>query len=450
MKINFNIIAKLKKSVFFKNVTKMMTGTIIGQAIAIIMVPIASRIYGPKFYGDLAVFISAQSICTSFLGFGLVAAIMVENTDNEAITTYKLAVHGTNIIVIILSIILISLSNIVKVIDTNLPYSISILLLGFTVITTNQINMLYAWLNRKGRFNVLLFNPMIMPLTNNGVVIILGLTGFKNFGLYIGLLVGQVITLIHMYKNMDKMHYKLNFHDVKSTIIRNKDFIIYQYPATLINGVVGQLPVQILSNLFGNTIVGYYSMSMRLINIPANLISNSISRVYFKEVSDKKNTGGNAREYTLKICKIVAKMFLIPTIFVLIFGDYLIPFFLGSSWKLAIPYLKIMIVWNLFAIGINCTSGFTSVIGKQKSNMIVSVIKLIYFPLSMILISKLFYNSVFVVFMYAIGYSIINILFYNVIFSTDRLLKNKYLIFNSLLGGLCVITYFIISIIRYI
>lgn len=441
---------KFKKNKFLKNVSKMLTGTILGQIISIITVPIASRIYGAELYGDLAVFTSSQMIIVSLLGFGLGQAIMVEKSDKEAGETYKLSVITTNFIVVFVAFLLILFSDYFQVINTNLPYPLTIILLAFAVITTNQINMLYAWLNRKGRYNILLFNPMVTPIVNNGIVITLGLMGYTNIGLYIGLVAGQLITLIHMIWHRDKIPGQIIFSNIKSIIIRNKDFIVYQYPSGLINNVVGQLPVQILSNYFGNTVVGYYSITMKLINIPANLISNSLGRVYFKEVSDKQNNGENARAYTLRICKIVMGIFAIPTFIVLILGDWLVPLILGNNWHNSIPYLKIMIVWNLFSIGLNSTAGFTSVIGMQKENIKISIFKLCYFPISMLVFSYLFNSSIVTVFTYAVGYSIINILFYNKIFNQDYNLKNKYFFFNIKIAIACLILTIIISFIKYL
>lgn len=430
-------LKKMFKTQTLQNIAKMLTGTVVGQIVSTVMVPIASRIYGAELYGDLAVFTSAMSLCTSFLGFGLASAIMVEDTDQKAQQTYKLAVYGTDLLVIAIAAFMIILSPYVRVINTSLPYVNAIFMLVFAVTTTNQINMLYAWLNRKGKYNVLLLNPIITPLVNNGLVIALGVMGYTGFGLYAGLLVSQGVTLLHMYVKMDKMETRLCLRDIPDVVKRNKDFILYQYPSTLVNGVVGNLPVQIISNFFGNTVVGYYSMAMKLLNIPAGLLGNSVSRVYFKEVSEKQKNGKSARKYTLKVSKILIIIFMIPVVGILLLGDELIPWLLGSEWIYSVPYIKIMAYWNLFAIAVNCTSGFTSVIHKQKSNMILAIIKLISFPTFMIGLSVVFHNSLLTVMTYATIYSIINVVYYEKLIREEKELKYKYLGINLVALLIC-------------
>lgn len=431
------------KNSTLKNITKMMTGTMLGQVISTLLVPVTTRIYGAEVYGNLAVLTSMSSLIVSFLGFGLAAAIMVEKTREEAEQTYKLAVNMTGFFVVIILGILYLLSPWMKIIKSTIDYMIMLVMLGISVITTNQTNMLYAWLNRNGRYNVLLFNPIITSISNNIISIVLGLMGFKNTGLFWGLLLSQIITLIHMFRCMDRITYKLKLKDIRSIIKRNKDFILYQYPASLMSSVVGNLPVQILSFCFGNTIVGYYSMSMKLLNIPSSLISNSLSRVYFKEAADRERRGANSREYTLKTCKIVSFVFLIPMALIILLGDILIPIVLGTEWALSVEYLKIMAVWNLFAIGINSTAGFSSVIGRQKVNMIISIVKLLVFPISMLAISYIFKTPQITIWTYAIVYSIINVVYYECLIGEESSLRWKFLKYNTLCLLVCVSMYLI-------
>lgn len=437
----FERIKRLLGNKTIQNISKMMTGTMLGQILSVIMVPITTRLYGAEAYGDLAVLTSVASIFISFLGFGLAAAIMVERSDEDASQTYKLAVNATNVLVCVISLLFYIISPWVKIIKMAMPYPITLIILAFYVITTNQVNMLYAWLNRKGRYNILLFNPIITPIVNNGLAIVLAVLGMNGIGLYCGLLVAQAVTLIHMFRHMDRIDYRLRIKDIPGIVKRNRDFIQYQYTASLMNTVVGNLPVQILSMCFGNTVVGYYSMSMKLLNIPSNILSTSMSRVYFKEASDKQRAGGDARRYTLKTCKIVSALYLIPMAGILLLGDIAIPLILGTDWVDSVPYLKIMAIWNLFGIGVSCTSGFSSVISRQKINMIVSAIKLVVFPVAMIAISHIFQNPMFTVGIYALSYSLINILYYEKLIGEEKALRFKYVGMNLFAGAVCCVVF---------
>lgn len=444
MKEMFN---KLLRYNNIRNIMKMMTGTVLGQVISAILVPVGSRLYGAELYGDLAVFTSAATICISFLGFGLSAAIMVEDTDEKAAQTYKFAVIMTDLLVVLITVIVLLLSPFVHIISVSLPYAASVVLLAFYAITSNQINLLYAWLNRKGRYNVLLINPIITPLINNSLLIILGITGFKSIGLYAGLVVSQLITLLHMFVKMDQMPYKVKIKDIKEIVGRNRNFIFYSYPADVMNNVVGNLPVQILSACFGNTVVGYYSMAMKLLNIPSGLISNSVSRVYFKDATEKEHTAGRAREYTYVVSKIVTAIYFVPVVGILLLGQWVIPFVLGTEWAGSVIYIKIMAIWNLFAIAVNCTAGLVAIINKQRFGMFVSIFKLFIFPVSMVGMSLLFNSPILTVSTYAITYSIINIVQHEYLIGSEKGYRFKIVKLQLFFAVCCVLLYILGNII---
>lgn len=444
------IFNKLLNYKNIRNIMKMMTGTVSGQIISAVMVPVASRFYGAELYGDVAVFTSAATICVSLLGFGLSAAIMVEETDEKAVQTYKFAVLFTNMLVVLIAAGVLSLAPVVRVITTSLPYAVCVILLAFYAMMANQINLLYAWLNRKERYNVLLMNPIISPLVYNGLVVILAIIGFKSIGLYAGLIASQIVTLLHMFVNMDRMQYKLKISDVKDVIRRNKDFMIYSYPADIMNNVVGNLPVQLLSIYFGNTVVGYYSMAMKLLNIPSGIISSSVSRVYFKEATEKEHSEGRAREYTYEASKIITAIYSIPVAGILLLGQWVIPFVLGADWAGSVTYIQIMAIWNLFAIAINSTAGLPAIINKQRVNMIISIIKLFVFPISMITISELFHSPTLTIWTYAIVYSIINTAQYEYLIGECKGYRLKFVKMQSLYAVGCGVVYMISSLVSQV
>jgi O-antigen/teichoic acid export membrane protein len=420
-------IQKTKDSSLIRNISKMLTGTVVGQALSTILVPIATRIYGAEYYGDLAVLISTSTIILSFLGFGLASAIMVANNDEEAQGIYKIAVYGTGIILLLLLSVMLFVAPYFKFFNTLLGYKTALILMMCSVFMSNMTNMSYAWLNRLGKFNVLLFNPIITPVINNAFLIPLGLLGYKNIGLYVGYILSQLGTLIHMQRYKGKMSYKLSPTKIKFLLKKNSDFILFQYPSGIANGVADQLPVQILSRFFGNTSVGYYSMTQRLLNIPINLIGGSITRVYFKEAADIQHKDGTARKFTYKLAKTIMLLYSIPAILIMAFGDIIVPWILGSEWNTAGIYLQIMIIWNMFNLLVHCFGGFSSVIGMQKRNMVNAIVTLLADFVALIAVSILYNNPIITLLVFVLVHVVIHVWFYNDMFSKDIDLRNKYL-----------------------
>ena len=73
------IIEKLKLTNNKKSVAKISTGTIAGQIISVITLPIITRIYGAEILGLWALMNSITLIINSFSDLGLTNSLMIQS-----------------------------------------------------------------------------------------------------------------------------------------------------------------------------------------------------------------------------------------------------------------------------------------------------------------------------------------------------------------------------------
>ena len=86
IKNKFNqVVGKLLKSEFNRNVLTLMTGTTIAQAIPIAITPILTRIYTPEDFGVFALFIGIASIFGTIVNGRYELAIMLPRKGEDAI-----------------------------------------------------------------------------------------------------------------------------------------------------------------------------------------------------------------------------------------------------------------------------------------------------------------------------------------------------------------------------
>ena len=76
-------LKKLQLSSGLKNIAKVSTGTILGQIISILVLPIYTRIYGASIIGDWTLFTSISVIVGTFSDLGLMNAIMIEKEEKS-------------------------------------------------------------------------------------------------------------------------------------------------------------------------------------------------------------------------------------------------------------------------------------------------------------------------------------------------------------------------------
>ena len=71
-------------SSMIRNVTKISSGTLLGQMVSIITLPIFTRLYGATIIGYWTLFTSVSTIVNTFSDLGLSNSIMMENEGEKS------------------------------------------------------------------------------------------------------------------------------------------------------------------------------------------------------------------------------------------------------------------------------------------------------------------------------------------------------------------------------
>ena len=100
------------------------------------------------------------------------------------------------------------------------------------------------------------------------------------------------------------------------------------------------------------------------------MISNSVSQVFLKQASMDKENKNNLDKTFANVAKWLAIIGIVPFGVLFLFGDPILPFFLGGEWKGTAALLKLVI--PLFAVRFVVTPLTSSAIalGKQKATLL--------------------------------------------------------------------------------
>ena len=100
------LMNQIKKSRLLKNVTKISSGTLIGQLISVVTVPVFTRIYGAEILGVWAFLNAIYLFVNSFSDLGLTFSIMTEKEEEKRERTYTVITSIVMIISIVVSLII--------------------------------------------------------------------------------------------------------------------------------------------------------------------------------------------------------------------------------------------------------------------------------------------------------------------------------------------------------
>lgn len=375
-------MGKFKLSGKMKAVAKISSGTIIGQIISIVSLPIITRIFGAGVIGTWTAVNALAFILVYIVDLGLSQAIMVSD-DDEVEDLY--CIVTTISAVMCIASFFVSVGYFFIATDYSWPDVIinSLFVVGYTF-TFRQVQTCYVWLNREKEYNTLMKNPVINYAVISVISIGLGLIGFKQYGYHIGMTLGQLLTLVHMKRKLPKRMFLFNIKKTKSAIIKYKDFVRYQMPAQMAAQLRQQLPNLLIGSLFGDTMLGYFSISQKLISIPVNLIGQSFGKVFYQSIAEMKRKGQKIAAFVERNMNRSIVVAFVPMVFLAAFGDAAIVVFFGKANAVGGVISRIIVFRSFFTFISTALAGIDIVLEKQKYSMLTCVYQTILAVISVV------------------------------------------------------------------
>lgn len=433
-------IQTLMKSQMLRNVTKISSGTMLGQAISIVTLPIFTRLYGATVIGYWTLFTSVAVIVNAFSDLGLSNAIMMDDEGEQSEKLFSVITTISFIISLIVGVGYFVIKSVTP--DPSglhpLFYSIVLFVLIFT---QQQVNVCYNWLNKKKQYNILMKNPIINNVSVAVIAIPLGLMGFTKYGYYIGLVLGQVFTLFHMRRYLPRIFFDFKFRDHFDVIRSHLTYVKFQMPTYLVAQVKNQAPVFFIRSFFGVEILGYYSVCMRVLNIPVNLLASSIGKVYYQTAAEMKKKGQEVGDFTFRNIKRAMYVAIAPMIVIMSFGDIVCTLFLGNAYVITGNLSRIIVFMTFFQFLMMATQGITIVLEKQHYALISGIVQIIGYVAGLS-IGKYVFSSLYIaVALMTVVFCVIQIIYFSKLFKIAGVSVTLYLkhVFSTL-GLIIVIT----------
>lgn len=386
------LIKKFKFSKNKKNIAKITSGTMLGQIISLITLPILTRLYGAEIFGTWALITAIAMIIASYSDLGMSNLLMIESK-KRLLKSYRV-ISTLSLLLSLISSLIISCFYNLFFENIQIPSYLFFIFLFFTSFLSQQIQICYTWLNRVEEYNVLMKNPLINYSVYGIGGIIFGLLGFIQYGFFIAHLLGSIVTLINMKKKLPKGMLTFSFKEVYNYLKENRKFAFYQMPTNVSNNLKSQTPTILINFFWGIEILGYYSITVRILKMPVILIAKSIGRVFFQVISGMKRQGTNLGDYVIKNVIKAMKISIIPITCLVGFGDVITILFLGEEWEIAGDFVRILALQYFFLFLQNSMQGLAIVLDKQKYALIANATQIVGLIIS-ILIGKYLFDSIY-------------------------------------------------------
>lgn len=335
----------LKNNEFVKNTLILVAGTIMAQAIPIIIMPVLTRIYTPENFGQYALFMSVVGILSVIATARYEVAIMLPRLIKDSLSVLYLSI---GIAVLFTTILYITIFIAVSWLQDFLDFKL-LMLVPIIVFLTALLQSLKMWLNRNKKYKRMAVSNIEQSLyTGIGQLVI---SSIKNLGsgLIYGQAIGQLTTTTSLlwYCKEDLLSFKAN--KKRTYILFKKYFYLIRFgvPALLTSRVAQESLVLLIATYMGSAVLGLVSIIQRVVGIPGSVIASNLGNVFYEKISKykKEKSYPLVKKYILILTSISLPIFLLYYIAF----DILFLHIFGAQWEGALEYAPYFFVVAVFS-----------------------------------------------------------------------------------------------------
>lgn len=339
-------------SKFLSNVIKLFSATLLGQILGVICTPILSRLYSPADFGIYQLVISMVSLIAGIACFSYYSAILLPKKDED----------GANIV--ILCFILIIFTSIITTVfffvfsgyierTLNAPgFSNYVFLIPLGVICNSIAYVLNYWMTRREEFGIKAKSNIYSSISGKSVSIGSGIVSPSPFGLIFGTIINDATIVLILGKKTiaDYLFFQnVSYEKIKQLAFRYKQFPLYGIGSDLAASATIQATPFMLALFFSPVIVGYYSMAYFVVRVPLRVIGYAIESAFLQKASLEKNLTGSVKNIVKSVYPRLISTGMFACLILLIIGQELFTFTLGSQWSTAGVYAQIFAPWFFVA-----------------------------------------------------------------------------------------------------
>ncbi|MFA5080829.1 MAG: oligosaccharide flippase family protein [Candidatus Paceibacterota bacterium] len=398
--------ALITKSLFFKDLLILMSGTVVAQVITVFVSPILTRLFSPSAFGVFGVYMSVVAIVTAVVTMRYDQALMLPKKNKDAAHLFwasLLSVSGVSVVSLILCVLFFK----------QIPFLLEVpelrvwvLFLPFSIFFAGFYLTLNSWSTRQKKFKRASISQVIRSSAAAGIQVSSGIAKVGPVGLIGGAIVGDFfssLALAVQVEHSDKQILREGLH--RDSIIRMgreySDFPIYSSAQNFLNAISQNVPVLLLAKFFGPVVVGYYALGVRVLQLPISLILTSLRQVLFQKASEVHNNEGDTYSLFKKTTLGLLALVVIPALLIIIYGPFLFGFVLGRNWVIAGEYARWLVLW--LAVGfVNPPAILFAQIYRKQKFLFFQDLVLLIFRVAVLVIGGLYFNPLRTIIMYSI------------------------------------------------
>lgn len=345
-----------------RNASLLTIGNAAGYGLAILLLPLLTRIYSPGDFGNFALLFGLTQICGLAATLRLEKAIFISKDDEESQGIVKAAYMSSLLGALLVAII-------VAASFALIGHHSALFYLPVTLLCQSVILIETASGNHQNRYTR---SGLAKGLQGAGAsVAALLLCAFFEDGLIYGFVLSQL--LVAAYLRITKAPSSGSSPAGSSPIDylkKHRNFALFTAPHEVAGALSAQATTFLIPIYFGPILAGIYFIAQKCVMLPSVLIGGSTAQVYFHELTKVRTARSDRiRLFNTTLSLVGASSLIIfstvyllaPTVVSLIFGD---------AWTEAGDYGRILAPWAALHLLGSILSQTPQALNAQKTAML--------------------------------------------------------------------------------
>lgn len=328
-----------------------MTGTALGQGLALALSPIVTRLFGPEEFSVFEQYAFALSLMTIVVSARYEAAVMHPKESEDARHIVGLSIKIARWVcaaLLVISLVILCWAYHYQSSNPLLYWLWTLPVALFSIAVFNTVNF---WFSREKSYGAAATSKLLYSVSGDPLKIIFGWIKSSVGGLISGTVIGHIVAAFYSWRKYLKSEPKGLRGLAKDRMIslakQHKDYPIYSVPAGILNNLSQWAHVAVFILFYGEKAlipIGFIALSRRIFLNPLGILSYSYSQVFYQRISGIDSAIELKRFFIKNLKRILALSVFLIVIVQLLPANSL-GFIFGEKWTGALIYLKILSYW---------------------------------------------------------------------------------------------------------
>lgn len=352
----------------YRRVVLVSGGAAMGQVVAVLSVPVLTRLYDPVAFGLFGVFMAISLPGSTIACLRIEQAIVLPADEDEARNLLRLCCWVAPLTAIVFGIAAWLASGVGMIAGVNPIW------LAATTLVAGLTLPFMQWAVRAGAFRRISIAVAARAIAIPVAQMCFGVAQWGATGLMVGQAAGELTAFVILFglaKGDGAFRRRDRASRTAGSLLRQyADFLLFSAPQAFLNTLSQGLPALILSAHFGASVVGAYTISLRTVLLPATAVGQAVRQVSTHALARAVNAGEMIYDPLRRATLGLTIASGIPVLGIVLFSPTICDVVFGAEWRAVGTYAPFLAPWAaMMLINIPSVSTLT-IIRHQKTSLL--------------------------------------------------------------------------------